>query len=103
MHCNQCNKPPRNSTYTALYYLHSIVAAYMSFKNCTDKALISSKNTPAVTRNGSKVIKHFYQAGFNFLSNILYILYILTLIQAVDLVISNCKHYIHISSNSLAI
>lgn len=70
MHCNQCNKPPRNSTYTALYYLHSIVAAYMSFKNCTDKALISLKNVTAVTRNGSKVIKHFYQAGFNFLSNI---------------------------------
>lgn len=40
MHCNQFNKPPRNSTYTALYYLHSIMAAYMSFKKCTDKALI---------------------------------------------------------------
>lgn len=43
MHCKQCHKPPCNSTYTALYYLHSIVAAYMSFKNCTDKALISLK------------------------------------------------------------
>jgi hypothetical protein len=40
MHYNQCNKPPCNSTYTAVIkYLNTMVAAYMSFKNCKDKAL----------------------------------------------------------------
>lgn len=66
MHCNQCNKPPRNSTYTAIYYLHSINGSIHELQELYRQGPYST----AVTRNGSKVIKHFYQAGFNFLSNI---------------------------------
>lgn len=41
MRYNQCNKPPCNSTYTAVVkYLHTTVATYMSFKNCKDRAVI---------------------------------------------------------------